>query len=413
MEIRMKSISRQKGAVIITVAMALLFLLGFMGLAMDFGHLFVVKTELQTAADSCALAATQELDNASDSITRATSAGMTVGNLNNVNFQGANAGFLAADITFSSALNGTYSRTEPVATANYVKCEKTRGGMLPWLMQAMSAFSGNAVYRQPQSVFALAVASRVPSQTNCQLPIGVCRKPAGTYQAGEWIEGAANASGSVSGQFRWLDFTGNGGGARELKDVLRGEGQCNLPGDDTLVGKPGNNGSAAAAYNTRFGIYGGGYSSPAEGRPDLTGYAWYLKDPITQPPYPNKYPTFVTKRTTFASYQGDRTPPDTIGLNTIGTIYSGLLRDVGANRRIVPVPIIDCAAFDSLGSTGTINVDSVACVLLLHPIAPGAGPGAKMWLEYRSAAADASNSPCSTFGLAGGSGGTLTPTLVR
>ena len=104
--------------------------------------------------------------------------------------------------------------------------------------------------------------------------------------------------------------------------------------------------------------------------------------------------------------------PDTIGLNTIGTIYSGLLRDVGANRRIVPVPIIDCAAFDSLGSTGTINVDSVACVLLLHPIAPGAGPGAKMWLEYRSAA-NASNSPCSTFGLAGGSGGTLVPTLVR
>jgi len=41
----------------VTVAFALLFLLGFMGIALDFGHLFVVKTELQTASDSCALAA--------------------------------------------------------------------------------------------------------------------------------------------------------------------------------------------------------------------------------------------------------------------------------------------------------------------------------------------------------------------
>ena len=49
--------ARQHGAVMVTVAFALLFLLGFMGIALDFGHLFVVKTELQTASDSCALAA--------------------------------------------------------------------------------------------------------------------------------------------------------------------------------------------------------------------------------------------------------------------------------------------------------------------------------------------------------------------
>lgn len=48
---------RQDGAVIVTVALVLLFLLGFMAIALDFGHLFVVKTELQTAMDSCALAA--------------------------------------------------------------------------------------------------------------------------------------------------------------------------------------------------------------------------------------------------------------------------------------------------------------------------------------------------------------------
>ena len=50
---------KQDGAVIVTVALALLLLLGFMGLALDFGHLFVVRTELQTAMDACALAAAQ------------------------------------------------------------------------------------------------------------------------------------------------------------------------------------------------------------------------------------------------------------------------------------------------------------------------------------------------------------------
>ena len=47
-EIVMHSMGRQKGAVIVTVAFALLFLLGFMAIALDFGHMFVVKDELQT-----------------------------------------------------------------------------------------------------------------------------------------------------------------------------------------------------------------------------------------------------------------------------------------------------------------------------------------------------------------------------
>ncbi len=132
---------RQKGAVIVTVAFAMLFLLGFMAIALDFGHLFVVKTELQTATDSCALAAAQELDGASDALDRATNAGKTAGNLNKVNFQGAAAGIVDADITFSDSLIGTYSRTfAPVANAKYAKCARTKAGMKPWLLQTMGSF---------------------------------------------------------------------------------------------------------------------------------------------------------------------------------------------------------------------------------------------------------------------------------
>jgi hypothetical protein len=407
---------QQKGAVIVTVAFALLFLLGFMAIALDFGHLFVVKTELQTATDSCALAAAQELDGASDALTRATNAGKTAGNLNKVNFQGATAGIADADVTFSDMLVGFYDR-DPArfVSLKYAKCTHTKSGMAPWLMQAMGAFTGNAAYNANQSVYALAVATLAPAQSNCALPIGVCEKPGG-FQPGEWIKGAVNSGEAVTGQFRWLDFSGNGGGAKELKDVLRGEGQCNLPGNDTVVGKPGNNASAAFAFNTRFGLYQGSGGPPADGIPDLTGYGWYSDVDLTQPspdPYPNKYSTFVAKRAAYAPYQGDNKDPDTKGLNTVGQNFGGSLATVGANRRIVPVPVIDCAAFDAIGAAGTLKINSLACVLLLHPIKPGAGPNStKMWVEYIGTA-NAPGSPCTTMGLAGGAGGPLVPTLVQ
>ena len=81
---------RQRGAVIITVCLTLVFLLGFMGFALDLGRLFIVKHELQTALDSCALAAAQELDGQPTAIARAVSAGQSAGNANRVNLQSAN-----------------------------------------------------------------------------------------------------------------------------------------------------------------------------------------------------------------------------------------------------------------------------------------------------------------------------------
>lgn len=408
---------RQKGAVIITVALALLFLLGFMGIAIDFGRLFITKTELQTATDSCALAAAQELDGASDSLMRATNAGKTAGNLNKVYFQSALAKINVNsnnDIEFSDSLVGGYSSTfTPPANAKYARCTHTISGLAPWLLQAMTGFSGNSTFAEPKNVWALAVASRAPSQTNCAIPIGLCKKTP-DYQPGEWLAGAVNSSGAVTGQFRWLDFTGNGGGAKELKDVLQGEGQCNLPGTDTVTGKPGNNGSAAFAYNTRFGIYQGSGAPPNDGIPDLTGYAWYADTPPVQPPYPNKYPLFVNKRLTNVPYQGDKKAPDTSGLNTVGKIYTGSLGTVGANRRIVMAPMVDCAAFDGLTGSGTLKIESIACILLLHPIKNGAGPNSeKMWVEYIGKVDD-TNSPCSTMGLAGGNANNpKVPTLVQ
>lgn len=60
----------QRGAVAIIVGICIVVLVGMIGLVVDMGHLFVFKTELQNAADSCALAAAKELDGASDALDR-------------------------------------------------------------------------------------------------------------------------------------------------------------------------------------------------------------------------------------------------------------------------------------------------------------------------------------------------------
>ena len=53
--------SRQGGAVLVLVGISLAVLIGFLGIVIDLGRLFVTKTELQTAMDACALAASAEL----------------------------------------------------------------------------------------------------------------------------------------------------------------------------------------------------------------------------------------------------------------------------------------------------------------------------------------------------------------
>ena len=57
----------QRGAILPMVGLTLVVVLGFAGLVIDIGGMFVAKTELQSALDSCSLSAAAELDGAADS----------------------------------------------------------------------------------------------------------------------------------------------------------------------------------------------------------------------------------------------------------------------------------------------------------------------------------------------------------
>lgn len=426
----MRSVDRQKGAVIVTVALALLFLLGFMGIALDFGHLFVVKTELQTAVDSCALAAAQELDGGSDALARATSAGKTAGNLNKVNFQGAAAGFADDDITFSDSLIGSYNHAfTPVANAKYAKCNKAKAGMAPWLLQAMGAFAGNDSFKANQGVMALAVATRASGQSTCPVPIGLMPKSSSTppnygFQVGEWVTVFSKDFNS-SGNMGWYDLTASGtNSASNLENQLAEPGLCGINVGKNLGSQVmGAKTSLDAVWNYRFGIYKNGDPGPSINHPDTSGYAYTStnwKNAVPQNAYAGSpaagsdttAANFKTKRSAFASFDDTGTNlkagsqivfGNQNAMNSYKTLATpgsaGQHQQFGYNRRIVVVPVINPSA----------TVQDFVCMLMLQPMP---GPNVDVQMEFLGNAGS-TNSPCASAGLAGGTNGPLVPVLVQ
>lgn len=407
----------QRGAIAIVVAISIAVLIGFVGLALDLGKLFIAKTELQNSSDACALAASRELTGTNaNQLEVAEAAGIKTGALNRVVFQSEAVTLTVNDsVTFSPALNGTYlaknayGPTEALSM-KYARCTVSRTGIVNWFIQVLNALPGVDI--GTQTVAATAVASLSPAQTNCAIPVGLCSADVAGKPVGTWLEGAIGppGSGGLTGNFKWIDFTPPSGGASELAGILKGAGACNIPSIGAEVGQPGNVASLSDEWNSRFGIYKGS-TTPANATPDFAGYA-YTDAADSWPSKFGAYSDFIAKRSANAAYQGDTLT----GLNVNGSIKdSTFLKANGADRRLAIVPVVDCAGFVS-GSTAPVQ--SWACILILHPInssSGGSGTGAtRMYLEYRGVSSDPA-SPCATLGLPGtvGSAGPMVPVLVQ
>lgn len=421
---------RQKGAVIITVALLMFFLLGFMAFALDFGKLFVVKSELQTAMDSCALAAAQELDSLPTAIDRGRSAGLTAGNLNAVNFQSTTwsgqGQLVAADITFRDA---AYISTTNPAVAQYAQCQHVQPGVQMWLLKTMGIFTGNTtLFPGTHNVMASAVATRASSQTSCPVPLALKPKIGGTaannygFVAGEWVTLIMGAGTSSNGEIGWANLDGSNDAAETVAEM---NGKCGSEVGDTL-GTPGVQAAVADVWNYRFGVYRTGVSpaTPLTHNPDYSGYAY------TSLNWPSQFdayygslgsgggdPTadsFDNKRAEFASCDDDGTRmrggaghscESITGLNlnsfndlaTPGT--TGDHKTYGRDRRTVVVPVIN----------GANTVIDWSCMLMLQPLSI---PLVPVQLEFIGLAGQP-GIPCVTNGMPGGWAGPLVPQLVR
>jgi len=405
----------QRGAVAIIVGLSLAVLVGFAGLALDGGRLYVTKTELQNAADACALAASLELTGAPSIPTSqfpiADAAGKLVATRNLVGFQGSN--IAAGDVTveFGTSLNAGAWVAAAAATpaSRYVRCTIVENGITPWFMQVLGFGD--------QTVSALATATLAPSQNVCTtIPIGLCSAgSAPTYGLvpGQWYNGGLNNADSLTGSFNWIDFSPPAGGASELSAALFGSGACTVaPG--TSVGATGAISSLRTAWNSRFGVYHPSVPStgPNSPVPDRSGYSytplnWWSK-------FNAAADLLNVRRPAHAPYGTDVADGNAITGLTVGPPSSTVLQPAalttrGADRRFVPVPIVDCAAF---ASAQTIPVLDWACILMLHPMTTE--PSQTLYLEYVGLTSAAS-SPCASVGGVGNSASTgpLVPALVQ
>lgn len=413
---------RQSGVVAIIVGLSLAVLVGFAGLVFDLGRLFINKTELQNAADACALAAARELTCSTgpcpaSSLVSAQAAGIYVAARHNRDFQSEAVTIAPEDVKFGTDLAPTSAYLSvaetPDPASRYVMCTARSEGILPWFMGALGIGA--------QSVGATAVATVAPSRTNCAIPVGMCSKDLGSpthgLEIGRWYGDLFSVGGE---NFHWIDFTPGSTSADEVEALLRGTGMCDMSVAHQVTDAPLVTEPVARAFNSRFGLYASGPVNPAieNAPPDYTGRA---AEEILPPVMnlgdvtgSNFFDEFLARRNSHDRYQS---PPRPLPTPDYYLEPQQRLIDRGADRRVVVAPIINCGG---LAGSSTTPIRDWACVLMLHPVMevignPFAGvPGEHVFFEYRGRASDP-GSPCATSGTVGGEGsvGPLVPTLVQ
>lgn len=162
----------QQGVVALMFALSLLLLMGFAGLALDGGRLYVNKTELQNAADACALAAAQELNPVLPNFTLAHDAGVLAATRNYSDFQSQAVPAAKVTVEFAAAANALVWNLAGVAlnTDLVARCTVAPDSLTLWFMPALGIDSAD--------VKAVAAASRQLLGSNCAHGQGGC-----TFQA--------------------------------------------------------------------------------------------------------------------------------------------------------------------------------------------------------------------------------------
>lgn len=392
------------------VAVSLAVLIGAAGLAIDGGRLYINKSELQTAMDACALAASRELvcDAATNGcLQNAEAAGATAAARNRTDLQRNAAP--AVTVTFATSLGGTYSpRGTAASDARYVRCTASQTGLTPWLMGVLG--SGN------NSVGASAVATPAPSQDFClNTPMTLCSAGAGAnfgYTVNQWITATSDKDDKLSGAMRWSSLTGNTS-TTAIRDQLNSATPvCGFSSGSAVNVSNGVQQGVKSAYNTRFGLYpnGANAAGPDDVPPDRTGYSYPTTTfGVNSSGVFTNYRSQQNSHTPFTpnDYMGNKpnSNPNTKGSYSGNPITSAQHTQYGADRRLIAVTVANCSA-------ASPTVQGTACMLMLNPM--GTGNTSNLYMLYLGNAT-AGTAACGSTGTPGGSGSTgpRVPTLVQ
>lgn len=295
---------RQRGVVMIVLGVMLVVLIGFAGLAIDLGRTYLVRTELQNAADAAALAGAKQLNQTATGVSSAVTYATAMAEQHTFNFgktvTSANVALL--EITFGKCpeevgcgwVSQAVAQADPVGR-NFIKVDiRSRG---------LATFFAGVLGAATTDTFGLAVAGY--SLVNLT-PFGICaidpNKPTDTTTTGELVEYGFRRGVS----YNVLDLSPLAPGVHYLinpvdKYVTGASGECSpdnsspdavapfvcsgtsaaIPGaaPGKVYGDSGYSaGKIQAALNSRFNVYGPPYACPvAEAPPDKNIRPYYPK----------------------------------------------------------------------------------------------------------------------------------------
>jgi len=441
---RFASRGRQRGAFAVAFALMAITLFGFIGLAVDAGRLFIAKTELQNAADACALAAAGALTAASSTPNGvqarvAENYGITAGTRNKIGMQQTAVTIRAnsTDVTFSTnGLAGPWLRRAVAAVSEnsitHVQCRVHDTAVQPILMRVLNALTAGSV--GAKTARAVAVASLAPSvAATCPIPIAVCIKtppvpcnaptcfPSVGYKIGEWAVGITSAGSGSTGSYGFIDYPDSASQCSDppcISAAFLNSGNCPATISSHVSSRPGQISSVDCEFNSRFGVK---KSSCTAGKADLTGFQYYSN---SGPPSP-----WPMNTSAFADYlvkQQSKTPADDTRLKNPWASDATANAAGDPQRRLVTAPVVFCDDKASQyvpgdpylfqSSKPSVAIKDWACLLLLNP---STSPSEDVYMEFRGLASNASSAwPCAQWGLAGGgssggSGGPRVPALVQ
>ena len=322
----------ERGNVMVMTAILAVGIVLAVGLCIDVSRVYMVRTELQNAADAAALAAARELDSGASGIQNAVTRATTI--VNNYGFN--RAAITIATVEFSDSLNGTYvdSATAQANPANIKFVQVTTQSAATTVLFAIRAL-GNS-HAESRSATA---GMSAPINSICDFfPVAVALDPAvepgdgadgypapNTPMSLSFAQGSGNAATLTDKNYIILevpDITGSGSpetavlsaGLTNICQTLNASIQFHMTPSANL-----NNGprQITDGVNTRFNIYANGYGNALQ--------------PSTFPPDSN-----VQQGITFDQYN-NRTVVTAPNPNAPGQ----------DERRILIVPIVWPGTYDS------------------------------------------------------------------
>ena len=330
----------ERGSILATSAIGMLSIVLAVGLGVDISRFYMVKTELQNAADAAALAAVSELNGSDDGIDRAIlAATKTVKN----NYDFNKTGVDIATVEFSAQLNSGYV---PVSGA-YGQSANIKFVRVKTAQSPVGISFAAVVLGPTKNISAEATAGySVPLNEICNwLPISVIDYGTPITEGNTYTFRADSGSGPSPGNYQILAVAGEGG-----KDVRIGLGEgvhiCAAPGATYAVdSKPGMTaGAVRQGLNTRFDEYQTSQVNPLDMPPDQN-----IAENLIYDDYKNNTGAFKA--------------PSNKGF---------------WNRRVVYIPIIKLAEYDQ--GRNVVKFDRFGEFFLQSKV--GSGSGGELKAEY-------------------------------